>query len=53
MDLGGIDVMLGSNIARQWWQVAGYAVATILATSGLVGSMLLLFRNRWTLSWRG
>lgn len=53
MDLSNIRVIESTAITRQWLQVAGYFAVTILATCGLVGAMLLLFRNRWTLSWRG
>lgn len=53
MDLSNIRMIESTTITRQWLQVAGYFAVTILATCGLVGAMLLLFRNRWTLSWRG
>lgn len=52
-DLTGNSRQLPEQVWRSWLQVAGYFVFTSLFTGGLIGLMLALFRNRWTLSWRG
>jgi len=51
-DLTGNSRTLPEEIMRSWTQVAGYFAVTTLFTGGLIGLMLLLFRNRWTVSWR-
>jgi hypothetical protein len=51
-DLTGNSRRMPDEVMRDWLQVAGYFAATILFTGGLIGLMLALFRNRWTLSWR-
>jgi hypothetical protein len=51
-DLTGNSRTSPEEMMRSWTQVAGYFAVTTLFTGGLIGLMLLLFRNRWTLSWR-
>lgn len=51
-DLTGNTRALPDVVLRSWLQVAGYFAATTVFTGGLIGLMLGLFRNRWTLSWR-
>lgn len=51
-DLTGNSREMPEVIIRNWLQVGGYFTATTAFTGGLIGLMLILFRNRWTLSWR-
>lgn len=51
-DLTGNSREMPEVITRNWLQVGGYFAATTAFTGGLIGLMLALFRNRWTLSWR-
>lgn len=51
-DLTGNSRELPDVIVRNWLQVGGYFAVTTAFTGGLIGLMLVLFRNRWTLSWR-
>ncbi|MBN8603583.1 MAG: ABC transporter permease subunit [Planctomycetes bacterium] len=51
-DLAGKSSPMVDELMRDWMQVFGYYVTTFLLTTGLIGLMLALFRNRWTLSWR-
>ena len=52
-DLTGNSRQSSEEIPLLWAQVAGYFAVTTLIASGMIGLMLALFRNRWTVSWRG
>ena len=51
-DLTGNSRRAPEEIPLLWAQVAGYFAVTTLISSGMIGLMLALFRNRWTVSWR-
>jgi ABC-type transport system involved in multi-copper enzyme maturation permease subunit len=52
-DLTGNSRQSPEEIPLLWAHVGGYFAVTTLIASGMIGLMLALFRNRWTVSWRG
>lgn len=52
-DLTGNSRQSPEEIPLMWAHVGGYFAVTTLIASSMIGLMLALFRNRWTVSWRG